>query len=75
MVIKPAQDIQDIVIREHIEFLQENSQQKPLELDAAPTADEPLIEDGENGIFNNSLYIRQGATIYVVASDSQISIS
>ena len=73
MIKKPTLDIQDEVVREHVESLQAESQGTVLELDAAPLAATPLIQDTEWGIYSNSLYIRQGMTIYVFASDSQIT--
>lgn len=72
---KPTDDIKDITLRDHIEHLQQEALGNILELAAAPTAPAPLLTDNEIGIYNNSLYVRQGNIIYVFTSDSQITIS
>jgi len=75
MIKKPSDDIQDFNLRSHIEFLQENTQGNALELSAAPTATEPLLEDKEVGQYGNDLYFRVGNTIYKLSSDEQITVS
>uniref|UniRef100_A0A6M3J512 Uncharacterized protein n=1 Tax=viral metagenome TaxID=1070528 RepID=A0A6M3J512_9ZZZZ len=75
MIIKHAGDIEDFVVREHVEFLQENAQGTVLELGAVPTATVPLLEDGEWGVYSGSLYIRKSSTIYVFVADSTITVT
>ena len=75
MVKKPTLDIEDRILREHIESLQSESQGNIIELSAAPTASVPLLEADEIGIYNNTLYQRKENTIYVYNSDSQITVT
>ena len=75
MVKKYTGDIEDKVLRDHIDNINEEFSQNAIELSAAPTATEPLIDDNDSGIFGNALYVRKGSTIYVFNSDSQISIT
>ena len=71
MIKKPLDNILDINIREHLQHLQEETQGKASDIDATPALDD--LEDGEERIYNNSLYKRVGSKIYVFASDSQIT--
>lgn len=75
MVKRSTGDIEDKLIKDHFDNINDEFAQNAIELESAPTATEPLLEDNTNGIYNNSLYIRKGSTIYVFSSDSQISIS
>lgn len=72
---RPTLDIEDVVVREHIEALQENSQLVLVGIDAAPTAGTPLLEDQQWGIYSGSLYIRDGNTISVFTADSSITVT
>jgi len=75
-MIKKALDlIKDNEVKEAINHLQENAQGNPLDLGAAPTATTPLLEDGEEGIYSDVLYKRQGGTILVFTPSSTITIS
>ena len=75
-MIKKAKDrVKDQDTRDVLDYLQEAVQGNTLELSAAPTAADPLLEDNESGFYNNSLYVRKGSTIYVFASSSQITVT
>lgn len=74
-VLKPTLDIDDDIMRQHVESLQENSQKKLVGIDAAPTATDPLLDDGESGIVSGNLYWRDGNTIFVFTADSTITIT
>ena len=75
MVIRSTGDIEDKVMKDHIDSINEEFAQNTLTLSAAPTAGTPLLEDNGIGINGTSLYVRKGSTIYVFASDSQITIT
>lgn len=75
MVKKSTGDISDNVLRDHIDNLQEESQESIIILSVAPTAGTPLLDDGQAGQFGTSFYHRVGNTIYVFASSSQITIT
>ena len=75
MIIKPADDIQDGILREHVRFLQENVQGNILSLSSAPTATEPLLQDNESGVYSNILYVRKVNKIYVFNPTSTITIT
>ncbi len=67
-------DIKEQVIKDHIDFIQGETQGNILVLGAAPTATEPLLEDGDRGKFGNDIYERVGSSILKFSSDSQITI-
>ena len=75
MVKKPTLDIEDIVLREHVESINDEFSENIIVLSAAPTATEPLLNDNQRGIFGTDVYIRKGVTIYVVAADSTITVT
>ena len=75
MVKRETGDIEDRVIKEHIDNVNEEFAQNILSLATAPTSTEPLLEDNENGIYNNNLYVRKAGFIYVFAADSTITIA
>ena len=75
MVKKPTGDIEDIVLKDHVDSVNANFLQNAIELDAAPTAAVPLLDDDEVGIYSNAIYWRKSSTIYVFSSDSQITIT
>ena len=75
MIKKPLDDVKEINLREHLKHLQEESKGRDLELSAAPTADDPLLEDGEAGVYGGIIYSRIGDTIYVVTPSSTITIT
>lgn len=65
----------DGVFKEHVEFLQIETQPIPLALEAVPTAAVPLLDDNEEGVYGGVLYKRVGATIYVITPSSTITIT
>ena len=71
---KPTDAIQDPLIREHMQYLQDEAQGKPLALEAAPTADVPLLQNDEDGVYNNVYYKRRGNVILVFNPSSTIVI-
>lgn len=75
MITKPIDDIKDTILREHFNFLQENGQGLVLELEAAPTDTDPLLEDNESGLYSDVLYVRKSSTIYVFTPGSTITIT
>ncbi len=75
MLKRPLDDLKDSNIREHIRELQEHDMQKVTELDAAPTADAPLLEADEWGNYDNKLYHRVGENIYEFTPSDVISIT
>jgi hypothetical protein len=75
MVKKPTLDIENTVVREHIESLQGESYQNVLELSAAPTATAPLLEDNQWGVYSNVLYQRVSNTILVFTPGSTITVT
>lgn len=75
MIKKPLDDVKEINLREHLQFIQEEAAGNALELSAAPTATEPLLEDGEAGVYGGLIYSRIGDTIYVVTPSSTISVT
>jgi len=75
MAKRPTQDIADEILRYHVEDIQEGFQENYIELSAAPTASEPLLEDNENGTFENIYYKRVANTILVFTPSSTITIT
>jgi len=71
MIKKPLDNITDENIREALNHIQEEVQGKASDIDAVPALDD--LEEGEERMYGNSLYKRVGTTIYVFASDSQIT--
>ena len=72
---RPALDIQDEIMRSHIEDIQAGFQENVVLLEAVPTADEPLLEDNEVGAYGGLYYRRTGDTIYVITPSSSITVS
>ena len=75
MVIRETGDIEDKVLKDHLDSINQEMLQNAIELDDAPSAGTPLLEDNTIGINGTSLYVRKGLTIYVFASDSTITIT
>jgi hypothetical protein len=62
-------------IRNALDFIQENALGKAIELSAVPTATEPLLQDGEWGVYAGLIYYRVSMTIYVITPSSTITVS
>jgi hypothetical protein len=75
MLNKPTDRIKDSDVKDHLDFLYENSFGNPIDLSAAPTAGTPLLEDSQLGIFAGILYLRKDMTIYVITPSSTITIT
>jgi hypothetical protein len=75
MLRKPLNDIKDNILREHFNFLQQESQGKIIELGAAPTAGAPLLQDYEWGVYSNVLYQRVGNSIYSYTPTAVITVT
>ena len=75
MVKKPTLDIQDEIVRQHVENINAEFSENILELSAAPAAADPLLEDNQRGIYGTDYYVRLGSTIYVFAATSTITIT
>lgn len=75
MIPTKVDAIQDEVTRKALENVHEGAQGVSLELDAAPTATSPILQDNERGIYSGALYERKGKTIYVFTPSSTITIS
>lgn len=72
---RPTEPIKDDEIRKHIEDLQEEVTGEVIELSAAPTASEPLLEDMEWGVYDDILYHRVKSKIYEFTPTETITIS
>lgn len=75
MLKKNTDLIKDAIVKDLFDFVFEEVSGNIIELDAAPTADVPLLEHNERGKYGNNLYFRIGNTILVFASDSQITVT
>jgi hypothetical protein len=75
MIPSKIDAIQDEVTRKAIEDVHSGAQGVSLELDAAPTATAPVLQDNERGIYSGALYERKGNTIYVFTPSSTITIT
>ena len=75
MVLRPIDDLNDEVVRNHVKDLQEGKQSNVIILDTAPTADAPLLADMEWGVYENNLYQRVGSTIYKYTPDDSITVT
>lgn len=67
--------VKEVETQELFRHIFDNAQGTLIELDAAPTADVPLLTENQIGIYSNSIYWRVSDTIYIFASDSQIAIT
>lgn len=75
MLNKPTNDIKDDSVKKHIDFLNQESQGKIIELTSTPSAANPLIEANEWGVYSNVLYHRVGDTILVFTPGSTITVT
>ena len=60
MVTKPTGDIEDKVLKDHLDSINQEMQQKIITLSATPTASDPLLDDGEIGDDGTDLWFRVG---------------
>ncbi len=67
--------IKDEETREQFRELEENSLSNVIQLDAAPTADVPLLEDTTIGEFESVLYWRVRNKILVLTPSSTITLT
>ena len=75
MIKRNTELIQDKETREAFEFMQENALGTAITLSAVPTADVPLIQANEWGVYAGVLYFRVENTIYVVTPSSTIAVA
>ena len=67
--------IKDDDERELFKHVMRAGQGTLISLDSEPTADEPLLEANQAGVYNNNLYWRVESEILVFNSSSQIAVS
>lgn len=75
MVQRATGDIDNNILKDHVESLQQEKQENIIILSAAPTATEPLLEDNQHGVFGGVKYERKANTIYVYTPSSTITIT
>jgi hypothetical protein len=80
MLKRNTQLLKDEETRLAVEFIQEESLGKAIELSAVPTTTSPLLNDGEWGVYKclgggGIIYFRTGMTIYVVTPSSAITVT
>lgn len=67
--------IADEGLREQLRELEENSLSNVIQLEKAPTAAEPLLEDTTIGEYNGVIYWRVENTILVITPSSTITVT
>ena len=75
MLPKSTNLIQDAEVKDHIDFIHQEAQGKPIILSTAPTAAVPLLNADEWGVYGGLLYIRKANIIYVITPSSTITVS
>ena len=75
MISKPLDKITDVELRDVLTHIIEEGSGQYLVLDAAPTATEPKLSEGERGIYANKIYVRRNGFIYRIDPAATITIT
>lgn len=75
LIPKSLDSIKEQNIREQFEHDRENAMQDILELEDTPTADVPLLEDKQAGMYSSVLYWRSGNVIYYYTPTGTITVT
>jgi len=75
MIEKPTNLIKDTEIKGVLDHIFQEAQGKILTLSAAPTADAPLLQDYEWGVYSGVLYQRVGNSIYSFTPTATVTVT